>query len=154
MRMNNTLEYPVKQQVKIRAEQLFVEAQILKKAQHVAAEQKRARKKDKEKQTQDNQTKVKKSSTDKVHSDEKGKIVQLTCIDSVKQEADIINKHKRSSDNEQQNEPGKAKITKNEHVHMEQQAESSQSDKDKLYKFLLILQEKSNNKKSQNKLGK
>eukprot|EP00972_Heterocapsa_arctica_P047208 6964286-Heterocapsa_arctica.AAC.1 len=89
-------------------------------AKQADAEQKRARKTVNEGTDQGNQTKYNKIRTDKVHNNDEGKTVQLTCMDCVKQEADRINKNKRSPDNEQQKELGKTKITKNEHVQEQQ----------------------------------
>eukprot|EP00972_Heterocapsa_arctica_P093583 13804588-Heterocapsa_arctica.AAC.1 len=64
--------------MKLRAEQLFVEAQVLNKVTQAHAEHKRGRKTEKEGTYQDNQTKVKKIRTDKVHNKDEGKTVQLT----------------------------------------------------------------------------
>eukprot|EP00972_Heterocapsa_arctica_P091410 13486658-Heterocapsa_arctica.AAC.1 len=78
---NEDEQYPGvsrQKRVKLRAEQLFVEAQVLKKAKQADAEQKKARKTYKEGTYQDNQTKVNKIRTDEVHNNDEGKTVQLT----------------------------------------------------------------------------
>ena len=101
------------------------------------------------------QKNAKKSRTDTVCSKDKKEDIQLTCIISVSHEVGRINEDKKRSNIEQDNDLERTnKSSKIEHVHTEQQAESSQIDKDKKAKFLQILQERSKHKKSLNIKGK
>eukprot|EP00972_Heterocapsa_arctica_P079956 11782486-Heterocapsa_arctica.AAC.1 len=113
-RMKNTLEYQVRKGLKLQPNNSSLRHKPLRRKNN-AAQQKRTRKADREEQSKVTQTNDNKSRTDMDYREDKGEGVQLTCIESVKHEADRINKNKRSSDNEQQKENGKAKSTKNEH---------------------------------------
>eukprot|EP00972_Heterocapsa_arctica_P011284 1654505-Heterocapsa_arctica.AAC.1 len=75
--------------------------------------------------------------------------VTLTCIKSVKLEAEKINKNRRITD-EKQNELGKTISIGSEHDG-EAQFDNSQVGIDKRAKFLRLLRDKGNNKKSQKK---